>query len=189
MCPRCDRPSALPHLLPRAAAPACSLASAALQAALRACAFFRVWCVVEVVAALRRGKPTVMMVGRAAKDGSFEPNSEKHRTYKDTKVVPHVTKPLVCAPRGSSPPSAPSHYCFCPPSPLMLRLHFPVASRLAHVNLPAFPPLLTPSSLPWAVWQGGMLQTLYEMVDVRLAVAKVAADRQVSSHSSFWEGT
>ncbi|KAL1520006.1 hypothetical protein AB1Y20_023487 [Prymnesium parvum] len=83
--------------------------------ALSRCAFFRVWCVVELVAALRQGKPTVLMIGKTEKDGTFEPNGQKHRSYKDTKKI----------------------------TPL-----------------------------------GGMLETLYEMVDVRKATAKVEADRQ-----------
>ena len=35
-----------------------------------------------------------MMVGRASKEGVFEPNAQKHHTYKDKSKVPHVTKPL-----------------------------------------------------------------------------------------------
>ena len=43
--------------------------------ALRACAFFRVWCLVELCSALEGRKPVVMMVGNAdAASGAFTPN-------------------------------------------------------------------------------------------------------------------
>ena len=35
------------------------------------CAFFRIWCIVEIVEALRTNKNVVMMVGAAASDGSY----------------------------------------------------------------------------------------------------------------------
>ena len=39
------------------------------------CAFFRLWCVVELAAALRYRKPVVMLVGAAAEEGGgFSPN-------------------------------------------------------------------------------------------------------------------
>eukprot|EP00854_Cymbomonas_tetramitiformis_P004445 gene4445-5456_t len=42
--------------------------------ALRQCAFFRVWCLVELASALTAQKPVVMMIGAASVDGSFETN-------------------------------------------------------------------------------------------------------------------
>jgi hypothetical protein len=43
--------------------------------AFRTCAFFRLWCVVELAAALRHRKPVVMLVGAAAEEGDgFIPN-------------------------------------------------------------------------------------------------------------------
>ena len=46
------------------------------EAAPLGCAFFRVWCIVELVTALRLHKPVIMLVGSSAADGSlrFEPN-------------------------------------------------------------------------------------------------------------------
>lgn len=45
------------------------------QVALQKCAFFRIWCIVEVVAAIVAGKPTVMLIGKSA-GGTFVPNAQ-----------------------------------------------------------------------------------------------------------------
>ena len=39
------------------------------EEAFRTCAFFRLWCIVELAAALRYSKPVVMLVGAAAEEG------------------------------------------------------------------------------------------------------------------------
>ena len=47
------------------------------EEAFRTCAFFRLWCVVELAAALRYRKPVVMLVGAAAEEGDgFIPNQK-----------------------------------------------------------------------------------------------------------------
>lgn len=48
------------------------------MATIKMCAFFRIWCIVEMVEALRTNKNVVMMVGAAAPDGSYV-------FYKDSK--------------------------------------------------------------------------------------------------------
>eukprot|EP00854_Cymbomonas_tetramitiformis_P013797 gene13797-16308_t len=46
------------------------------EEAKRICAFFRVWCLVELQAALHAGKPVVMLIGAAETNGSFKANTE-----------------------------------------------------------------------------------------------------------------
>ena len=44
------------------------------EVAFRECAFFRIWCVVELAAAVSFEKPVVMLIGRADESGIFVPN-------------------------------------------------------------------------------------------------------------------
>jgi hypothetical protein len=41
------------------------------EEALKKCAFFRIWCLVELTEALRRQKAVVMLIGRARANGRF----------------------------------------------------------------------------------------------------------------------
>jgi hypothetical protein len=62
-------------LLTTMEAPSYVASLALLPQALRTCAFFRVWCLVELVSALRAGRPVVMLVGNAdSATGAFRPN-------------------------------------------------------------------------------------------------------------------
>ena len=61
------------------------------EEALKNCAFFRIWCLVELVEALRRGKAVVMLIGRARADGSFEPNRDMGVNLLQMVDIQHAT--------------------------------------------------------------------------------------------------